>query len=224
MARLKKYVYIGFAAIIMFLALAMRGNASDSNAITVFVGPQSLTPNEIISVTVQTPQRRGRLFETEQVELIYTADGKINTLTGTPIHGLVSFDIPAQDQAGIMKFTARTLELISNEALVSVVPGSPESLPLTVNRSHQVGMVEISSSVITDTHGNTVSDQSLVTIQWIDETGLVKSQNAQLLNGRVYTEASCPSEFSGELKIRAVLKKIQFLSSDLSVSCVLGSG
>lgn len=224
MPRLNKYICSGFTAILMGLTPAMSVDALDSDTITVFAGPQSLSPNETISVTVQTPRRIGEFSGAEQVELTYTDDGALKTLVGNAIHGLLSFDVPAQDRVGIMKFSAKALGQTSSEALVKIVSGPPQKLSLQIRASHEESMIVISSGKITDTGGNTVSDQSLMDIQWVAEAGLVKSQNAQLLNGKLYLEAKCPRNFSGELKIRALLKTVQFLSSDISSLCIKARG
>lgn len=224
MPRLNKYICSGFVAGLMALTSSVDAEALDSNTVTIFAGPQSLSPNETISVTVQTQQRAEDFFGNEGVELTYTVDGVINTLTGKATHGLTSFDVPAQDRAGTMKFSAKALGQRSQQALVTVVPGPPKSLSLQIKPSDQASMIVISSDLITDTRGNAVSDQALVTIQWKDETGLVKSQNTQLFNSRVYLEAKCPSKFAGELNIRAFHKTVQFSSSDISALCFVSRG
>lgn len=222
MHRLNKYICFGLTLGLMGLTLADTAKALDSNAITVFAGPQSLSPRETIAVTVQISPRAGNFFETEQIELTYTADGNIKTLVGEAVHGLLSFDIAAQDRSGVMKFSARFAGQTSQEALVFVVPGPPQKLSLKIKPSDQPQQLILSSNLITDAYNNTVSDQTLLAIQWNDENGLIKSQNAQLQSGRLDLDVQCPSSYSGELTIQALLKTTQFSSSDLSALCYAG--
>ena len=132
MPRLNKYICSGLFTIIIGLTPAMSAKALDSNPITVFAGPQSLSPSEIISVTIQMPQSTGSFLGTEQVELTYTDDGVLKTLIGNAAHGLLSFNVAAQDSAGIMKFSAKALGQTSQEALVTIVPGLPQNLSLQI--------------------------------------------------------------------------------------------
>jgi hypothetical protein len=222
MPHLKKYIYTGLTALIN-LSAAIGANALEGQAVTVFAGPQSLSPSEIISVTAQTPPR-ANISGGETVELTYSADGIAKTRTGTAVHGLISFDIEAQYRAGVMIFSAKASGQTSPEALVTVVPGPPTALSLTIQASRPASVIAITSDVITDSRGNTVSDLSLVSLQWIDATGLIKSQQAQLFNGQISLNAKCPSDFSGELKIQANLKTVQFLSSDISTLCSVRKG
>jgi len=219
MHRLNKYICLGLTTGLMVLFPADNAKALDSSAVTIFAGPQSLSPREIISVTVQISPSTSNLSGTEKVELTYSADGEIKTLLGNAVHGLLSFDIVAQDRSGVMKFSAKVAGQVSQDTLVSVVPGPPQKLFLKIKPSNQPQQLTLSSGQITDAHGNTVSDQTLLALQWNDESGLIKSQNAQLLNGRLDVEVKCPSSYSGELTLRALLKTVQFSSSDLSAFC-----
>lgn len=219
MHRLNKYICFGLTAGLIVLNLVDNAEAFDSRAVTVFVGPQSLSPRETIAVTVQISPSAGNFSGTEKVELTYTADGDIKTLVGHAAHGLLSFDIAAQDRSGVMKFSAKVADQASQDALVSVVPGLPQKLFLKIKPSDQPQQLILSSGQITDAYDNAVSDQTLLALQWKDESGLIKSQNAQLLNGQLDLEVKCPSSYSGELIIRAHLKTVQFSSSDLSAFC-----
>ena len=203
----------------MFLIPAENAKALDGSAVTVFAGPQSVSPRETIAVTVQISPSVGNVSRTEKVKLTYTADGDIKTLVGNAVHGLLSFDIVAQDHSGIMKFSAKLANKTSRDTFVFVVPGPPQKLSLKIKPSNQSQKLVLSSSLITDAYANIVSDQTLLALQWSDETGLIKSQNAQLLNGRLDLEVKCPSSYSGELTLRALLKTIQFSSSDVSSLC-----
>ena len=222
MLRLNRYKCFGLIAGLMVLTPAENAIALDSSAVTVFVGPQSLSPRETIAVTVQISPNAGNLIGTEKVELTYSADGDIKTLVGNAVLGLLSVDIAAQDHSGTMRFSAKVAGKASQEALVSVVPGPPQKLSLKIKPSNQPQQLILSSGQIIDAYGNTVSDQNLLALQWNDESGLIKSQNAQLLNGRLDLDVKCPSSSSGELTLRAFLKTVQFSSSDLSYLCYAG--
>ena len=219
MHRLNKYICLSLAAGLMVFIPAEYAKALDSSAVTVFAGPQSLSPRETIAVTVQISPSAGHMSGTEKVELTYSADGEIKSLLGNAVHGLLSFNIAAQDRSGVMKFSAKVAGQVSQDTLVSVVPGPPQKLFLKIKPSVQPQQLILSSGQITDAYGNTVSDQTLLALQWNDESGLIKSQNAQLLNGRLDLEVKCPSSYSGELTLRALLKTVQFSSSDLSAFC-----
>jgi len=63
------------------------------------------------------------------------SDGVVKTISGTPRYGLVSFDLPAQDTVGLMKFSANTKAGTSDEALVTVVAAQPQPFSLEAQSS-----------------------------------------------------------------------------------------
>ena len=102
---------------------------------------------------------------------------------------------------------------------VSVLAGSPQNFTLSVKQGMRAGTVEISSGIITDKFENSISDLTLTSLDWIDERGLNASLNVQLTHGRIILSANCPSDFTGALKLRAVVNSTQDISSDLSSFC-----
>lgn len=195
-----------------------------TNSVTVYAGPQSVSPGEPINVTVEATDRSGASLNKLPVTLSYKADGTIRTLTGRLEKGLVSFDVPAQTTAGHMTFSATVSGAYSNEAIVAVVAGRPQALYLTVKSGDAAQSVTLSSKVITDEFGNPISDLSPVIIDWIDQSGLKSRQTVQLLNGRVLLTTQCPVSFEGTLNIRAALGALQFTSPKLNALCKLEEG
>lgn len=195
-----------------------------TNSVTVYAGPQSVSPRKPIFVTVEATDQSGASLNKLPVTLSYKADGTIRTFTGQLERGLVSFDVPAQTAAGHMTFSATVSGAYSNEAIVAVVAGRPQSLYLTVNPGDTAQSVTLSSKVITDEFGNPISDLTPVIIDWIDQSGLKSRQTVQLLNGRVLLTTQCPVSFEGTLNIRATLGALQFTSPKLNALCKLEKG
>lgn len=188
--------------------------------LTVYAGPQSVSPLEIIYVTLEaTTTVKGRTLVNQEVELSYLVDGILKTLSGNMVHGLISFDVPAQETTGLMKFSAKISDVTSNEALISVVAGRPQKFSLNIKAGEKVATVNMASGVLTDLYNNPVSDLSLLSIDWIDSDGLIAHQSVQPMNGQVLVTAKCPAKFSSPLKIRAAFNTVQFLSRDISSLC-----
>jgi len=181
--------------------------------LNLYAGPQSITPREMIHVTVQST-----VLETA-IELSYNIGDGVVTQTGITEQGLISFVVTPQDSVGQMHFTAQAGEVISNMVLVSVLAGPPQNFTLSAKQGMQAGTVEISSDIITDKFENSISDLTLATLDWIDERGLNASQNVQLTQGRIILNAKCPSDFTGTLKLRAIVNSTSGFSSDLSSFC-----
>ena len=219
MSRLNRYMCSGFTTLLMAIIPAIEAQALGGDKLTVFAGPQSAVPGQVISITVQTDPHNQSGFGADQIVLRYNTDGKPVRLTGSPIHGLVSFDVKAQNRAGVMAFSAKALGQSSSESLVVVTAGLVQNIDLQIIPSREDAKIVIASDVITDAHGNSVTDQALIDLEWIDATGLIKQQNTQLLNGRLYVEANCPSKFLSPLRVRAVLKTVQAISADISTHC-----
>lgn len=224
---IKKYregwLAIGLLAVLC--APSANANAGSRNKVTVFAGPQSLSPRETVFVTVQTTDESEAAYDNETVTLSYMSGRTVKTLTGTTENGLVSFDIKASETSGVMAFTAMSAAgQSSNEALVTVVPGGPEIFALSIKKSEHANRVKISSDEITDRYGNRVSDQSLIKLHWIDTAGLRKTQTTQLHNGQISLEAKCPARYLGDLRLRAVFKTSQYFSENLSALCAAGRG
>jgi len=190
----------------------------------VYVGPQSVSPREIIHVTVEVSDRRKNNIHDGKINLSYVSDGSIKTLSGTPRHGLVSFEVPAQDTAGLMKFSANTQGERSKDALVTVTAAQPQAFSLEIEAGEHAETLKLTSDVITDYYGNPVSDLSLVTIDWIEEKGLGGRQSVQLFKGRIILTTPCPDNFTTPLKIRAAVNTIDYISNDVSFYCDAGQG
>jgi len=181
--------------------------------LNLYAGPQSITPREMIHVTVQS-----NVLETA-IELSYNIGDGAETQTGITEQGLISFAVPAQDSVGQMRFTAHAGEVVSNMALVSVLAGSPQNFTLSVKQGMRAGTVEISSGIITDQFGNSISDLTLASLDWIDERGLNASHNVQLTQGRIILGMKCPGEFEGPLTLRAAVSFAEYISTDISSLC-----
>ena len=210
MTRPNKFRLSPIAIGLLWPAFMASAQAAELN---LYAGPQSITPREMIHVTVQS-----NVLETA-IELSYNIGDGAETQTGITEQGLISFAVPAQDSVGQMRFTAHAGEVVSNMALVSVLAGSPQNFTLSVKQGMRAGTVEISSGIITDKFENSISDLTLTSLDWIDERGLNSSLNVQLTHGRIILSANCPSDFTGALKLRAVVNSTQDISSDLSSFC-----
>ena len=214
---------IATLAALSFKASAKAFN-TPTNKLTVYAGPQSAVPLEIISVTVQAVNAQGGSLDDYPVTLSYNSDDVAIMMSGKTINGLVSFDVPAQTRAGLMTFTAYHKDAVSHMARIVVTAKHPLEFTLNTKQSRQVGAVDVSSNLIADMFGNQLSDLSLTVMEWIDGRGLLASQTTQLSNGRIVFTASCPKRFSGPLHIRASLKNISVVSEDISALCNLERG
>lgn len=197
---------------------------SDSQILTVYAGPQSVSPRETIYITVEVTSSDDANIDNGTVELSFSLDGNNETQKASTVHGLVSFEVPAQKSAGLMEFSAQYNSSQSNKALVAVVAGTPEELSLKVAPSARGGNVDISSGIIKDSFENSISNLSLVTLNWIDDRGLIGRQSLQLSNGIIDHTIPCPKQISGALNLRATLNSLQFLSSDISRFCLSDEG
>lgn len=210
MTRLNKFRFSLLATGFLWPGFIPSAQAIELN---LYAGPQSITPREMIHVTVQSS-----VLETV-IELSYNSGNRRETQTAITKQGLISFAVPAQETVGQMRFTAQAGHRLSNTALISVLSGPPQSFKLNIKTGTQAGIVEISSNLITDEFENAISDQSLVSLDWIDDRGLNSSQNSQLNQGRLILKMKCPSEFEGTLRLRAAVSSADFLSSDISSVC-----
>ena len=192
--------------------------------VVVYAGPQSVSPREIINVTVEITGMRGININDGNVNLSYISDGVVKTLSGTPRYGLVSFDVPAQDTVGLMKFSANTKVGTSEETLVTVVAAQPQPFSLEAQAGKHSGTIRLMSDVIADEFGNPVSDLFLISVDWIDDKGLKARHNTQLLNSRIVLTETCPTKFYGALKVQANLNAIQSSPIDISSYCKLDRG
>jgi len=199
-------------------------HAETVRGVVVYAGPQSVSPRETIHVTVEITDTSGNNINDGNVNLSYMRDGVAKTLSGTPRHGLVSFDVLAQDTVGLMKFTANTETGTSEEALVTVVAAPPQPFSLEVQAGIHSGIINLVSDVIADEYGNAVSDLSLISVDWIDDKGLKARQNIQLLNSRILLTGTCPANFYGALKVQANLNAIKSAPIDISSFCELDRG
>ena len=204
--------------------VAPKVHAETVRSVVVYAGPQSVSPREIINVTVEITDISGNNINDGNVNLSYLSDGVVKALSGTPRNGLVSFDVLAQDSVGLMKFSANTKGGTSEEALVAVVAAQPQPFLLEAQVGKNMGTIKLMSDVIADEYGNPVSDLSLVSVDWIDDEGLKARQNTQPLNSRIRLIGTCPTKFSGALKVRANLNALQSSSIDISSYCELDRG
>ena len=190
-----------------------------SESLQVYAGPQTATPGESISVTIEMTDVDGRSSHEKTVQLNYNSDGVSTSISGKVSHGLVSFDVPAQRKAGRMTFNAHAGDLISDQTPVMIVAGEPIKFKLVVKPSRESNFVDVKSDVIRDVFGNPVSDQTLIALDWIDQSGVKQSEFVQLSSGRMTYVSICPDAYAAPLKIRAVLKNVEVFSSELSDLC-----
>jgi len=224
MNRRNKLMHSVIATCLLTSLVTPKVYADTVRKIAVYAGPQSVSPREIIDVTVEITGMRGNNINDGNVILSYMSDGVVKTLSGTPRHGLVSFDVPAQDTVGLMKFSANTKVGTSEEALVTVVAAQPQPFSLEAQAGKHTGTIKLMSDVIADEYGNPVSGLSLISVDWIDDEGLKARQSTQLLNSRILLIGTCPANFIGALKVQATLNTIQSTPIDVSSYCELGRG
>lgn len=203
----------------MSLLTANAAAVNDRVGITIYAGPQSVTPEQSIHVTIEANDVYGYSLDNLAIELSYIADGRPQIMMAKTRNGLVSFDVLAQQTAGLMTFSAKSGAYTSTNAVVIVRAGQPEILQLTVMPNKISGAVNISLAAITDKFDNLVSDMSLVTIDWLDNSGVKGSEQIQLSKGQAAYTSSCPANFSGALRVRAAFKNVENISSDVSNIC-----
>lgn len=214
---------VSFLSLVMSIGFSAATVQAQTAAgkLQVYAGPQTTIPGENISVTIEMTDGHGKSVQDETTQLTYFSDGVPMSLSGKVSNGLVSFDVEAQRRAGGMTFKAISGELKSNNARVLIVATQPATFKLKVKPSRNANLVELTTQVISDAFGNPISDQSLVALSWVDNTGVKRSETAQLSNGRITYISICPSEYVAPLKIRAVLKNVEVFSSDLSDLCAM---
>ena len=178
-----------------------------------------MSPGHTISVTVEMTDMDGRSVNGKSAQLMFTANDQPKVMEGSVVNGLVSFDVPAQSRAGLMRFESRVGDVASNIATVDIVAAQPTGIELTIDRARSPHAVTVTSDLITDAFGNAVSDQTLVALDWIDRDGPKASERVQLSNGRLVSDIQCPSDFVQPLRIRAALKNIATVSQNISELC-----
>ena len=188
-------------------------------SLTLYAGPQSAAPLENIHVTIEALDARGRNIHGEALTLVYTASGQEHVINANAVHGLATFEIPAQRRAGHMTFYARYKGYVTDKGLVMIAAGRPKALKVIVNSGDVEGTVNVTSPVLTDDFGNAVTDLSLVSLGWIDSKGLKASHKAQLSNGIISQTLKCPARYAGGLRLQAGLGNLQFLTGDISKLC-----
>jgi len=209
--KLKRYaVSICCALPIFFTGFGAHATADFVN---VYAGPQSISANNIIYITVQTARPQTR------IELSYMSDGVLKTLVGMPENGLISFDVKAQKTTGVMSFTAQADGAKSNPALVKVHAAAPQSYTVKVRQSQDLGHVDLRSDLITDGFRNPISTLSFVSLYWIDASGLKSTQSTHLRDGRIAVKVPCPTSFIAPLYVRTVVHRAAFITQDLSDLC-----
>lgn len=193
---------------------------SHAPGLWTYAGPQTVSPGQTISVTVEMTDTHGGSESGRTVQLAFQSDGLAKIMTGQVLNGLVSFDVPAETRSGLMRFVSHAGNTTSNIATVTVVASRPEGLQLTIGAARGQDAVSVTSEPITDAHGNVVTDQTLVTMNWIADDGIKASEHVQLSNGRLLSTLQCPNNFIPPLHIRAALQNIEVLSRDISALCV----
>lgn len=193
-----------------------------ANSLQVYAGPQTALPQGNISVTIEMTDGHGSSVQGETIQLTYISDGVPMTMSGKVSNGLVSFDVKAQRRAGEMIFKALSSDLVSNNAPVLIVAGQPKTFKLKVRPARNPNFVELMTETLSDAFGNPISDQTLVSLSWIDSAGVKRSEAAQLSNSSMSYMSICPQVYIAPLKVRAVLKNVEVFSSDLSALCELG--
>lgn len=189
------------------------GPNAQAMELNLYAGPQSVSPGEIIYVTVQS------IVPETTIELSYNSDDGSETQIARTSQGLVSFEVPAQNAAEQMRFIAKSGERVSNIVFVSVFAAAPQDFVLNTEVGTRSETLHIWSAVITDAFENPISDLALVSLDWVDDKGLIAAQNAQLTQGRIIVNAECPIEFDGTLRLRAAVHSAVAMSSDISSLC-----
>ena len=221
MLRLKKNISAAFAISIFAFVIPARSHAKmGTNTVTVYAGPQSVAPEETISVTVEATASSGESLSDTAIELSFIADGRLQTLTAETKQGLVSFEVPAQKTAGVMSFSAKALGETSNPAQVLITSAAPKEFSIRPKTGKPLGHVQIQTSVITDKYGNLISDMTPVTFDWIDSAGLKAKQMSKLQNGKIAVTLACPKTYTGTLKLRASLHTLQITSANIASLCL----
>lgn len=224
MTRPKKLICSVIATGLLVNLIPLKAHADTATSLTVYAGPQSVSPQEVIHVTVEITDKSGSSLHDKVVELSYISDGILKTVSGMPKLGLISFAVLAQDITGLMVFSAQAADITSNEALVTVVAGPPLPFKITAQPNQESDTLKLTSDVITDSHGNPISALSLVSMEWIDFNGLKARQTIQLQNGRITFTSKCPTDFTSPLKVRATVDVIESVSKDVSADCLTGQG
>lgn len=222
MTQLIKTIGMSAAALITAMAFSGSGNAETVvKAVTVYAGPQSVTPENLIYVTVEATGAAKASLQNMPAVLSYQADGASKTITANLANGLASFQVPAQKSAGHMAFSATVSDVSSNEVNVVVTADHPHIFHLTAKQSEIAGSIALSSKLITDEFGNPISDLSAVIVDLLDQTGLKSRQMVHLSNGRVFLSVKCPASFEGALTVKTSLGKLRHTSPNLSTLCAL---
>jgi len=224
MTRQKKILCSVIATCLLANFVMPQAYADSAASLNIYAGPQSVSPRETIHVTLELTDARGNSLSDGNVELSYVSDGVVKTLAGIPTHGLISFDVQAQDSTGLMEFSAKTKGVTSKTAFVIVVATQPQPFSLKAKAGRQAETIKLTSDVFADKYGNPISELSLVSVDWIDDKGLKARQNTQLLNSRIVLTGKCPAKFHGTLKVQANLNSIQSVPIDISSYCELGRG
>lgn len=223
--RLNKIISITFIAAVSTSALpAVSYGGEVESTVTVYAGPQSVSPNQTIFVTVEATDEKAESLMNTKVELSYKVDGRPLTMSGKTTRGLALFEVPAQNTAGVMTFSAAVKGVTSRTARVLVTANAPQAFALTVKQTKQPRHIAITSSVIADGYGNRISDMSVVSVDWIDMSGLTAQQMIQPTNGRIIFTAMCPKVFAGALRVRTSLQTQQITTSDISSLCTAKQG
>jgi len=218
--RRHKFTCSAFIACILAMGLPQESRAdSQDYQVSVYAGPQSITPNEIIHVTLEVTTLKGENIHNEPVELFYETNGTPEVRRGIARNGLATFDISAQKTAGLMTFSGRYKTANSQHALVLVAAAAPKDIKLQFSKSTQTGSVKVISDAIKDHYGNDVSDLSLVSLNLIDNNNLITSQDVQLFKGQIHHDLVCPTKFKGPLKVQARINNITSMSTDISGFC-----
>ena len=225
MVRLERIVCTAFAAILFAATLPSSAHANDTRkSVTIYAGPQSVSPGDIISVTVEATRADGKSLIDEVITMSFETDGVLETLSAKTTQGLALFEVPAQIKSGLMIFSANASGVASKEARIVVTANPPQAFTFKISRDEQVGYVEVVSSEIADEFGNHISDLSLVSVDWIDASGLNTRQMVQPTNGHIAFRAPCPSQFSGTLKIRASVQAQKITTPDIAELCNVTEG
>ena len=146
MRRLNKIICTAFITAVSTSVLPAVSYAGEvKNTVTVYAGPQSVSPNQPIFVTVEATDKKAESLMNETVELSYKADGKLRTMRAKTARGLALFEIPAQTKAGLMTFVAAVKGTTSKTARVLVTASAPQAFTFTVKRTQQPEHITITS-------------------------------------------------------------------------------
>lgn len=215
-----KFVSVAVTVASFAFSVTSVAQAQPVSNLTIYAGPQSVSPGELIYVTVEGRNFSGQSLAAERVELSYIRDGEPTLVFGTFRDGLASFEVPAQNLNGLMSFSAKSSGAKSNNAEILVVSGPPQEFSIKSHPVRNGQGIELTSDKIADEYGNPISDLSLISINWMDQFGIKERHSVQPRNGYIFLLGQCPEAFSPPLMVQASVSTVA--SDPINVTALCG--